>query len=67
LTLEAVDLRGQNEAGRPVGRMTASEPAVLEISDENGVLSAISEADKRSEQQLNEIIQRQLGTEGERP
>jgi hypothetical protein len=47
--------------------MTASEPAVLEISDENGVLSAISEADKRSEQQLNEIIQRQLGTEGERP
>ena len=66
LTLEATDYRGENEQGEPAGRMPvgtvqASEPLVLEISDESGVLAAITEADPRSEEQLNEIIKRQLG------
>jgi hypothetical protein len=39
---------------------------VLEISDESGVLAAISEADPRSEEKLTDIIKRQLGI-GETP
>jgi hypothetical protein len=61
LTLEATDYRGENEQVRPAGTVQASEPLVLEISDESGVLAAITEADPRSEEQLNEIIKRQLG------
>jgi hypothetical protein len=61
LTLEATDYRGENEQGEPTGLVQSSEPLVLEISDESGVLAAIAEADPRSEEQLNEIIKRQLG------
>lgn len=56
LTLEVADYRGQ----RP-GQSAWSEPLVLEISDESGVLAAISEADQRSEERLNDIIKRELG------
>jgi hypothetical protein len=42
------------------------DPLVLEISDESGVLAAISEADPRSEERLTDIIKRQLGI-GESP
>jgi hypothetical protein len=38
---------------------------VLEVADEAAVLAAIAEADKRSEQQLSEIIERQLSSGGE--
>jgi hypothetical protein len=61
LTLEATDYRGENEQGQPAGTVQASEPLLLEISDESGVLAAITEADPRSEEQLSEIIKRQLG------
>ena len=61
LTLEVVDFRGDAE-----GRSYFSDPLVLEISDESGVLAAISEADERSEQRLTDIIKRQLGI-GESP
>ncbi|HUE73664.1 MAG TPA: hypothetical protein VMP01_22490 [Pirellulaceae bacterium] len=61
LTLEVVDFRGDAE-----GRSYYSDPLVLEISDESGVLAAISEADERSEQRLTDIIKRQLGI-GESP
>ena len=61
LTLEVVDYRGNAE-----GRSYYSDPLVLEISDESGVLAAISEADERSEQRLTDIIKRQLGI-GESP
>lgn len=61
LTLEVVDFRGDVE-----GRSYFSDPLVLEISDESGVLAAISEADERSEQRLTDIIKRQLGI-GESP
>lgn len=61
LTLEVVDDRG----GAP-GETAYSEPLMLEISDESGVLAAISEADLRSEERLNDIIKRELGI-GESP
>jgi hypothetical protein len=66
VTLEVVDYRGENEAGQPIGERYQSDPLVLEISDESGVLAAISEADERSEQRLTDIIKRQLGI-GESP
>jgi hypothetical protein len=61
LTLEVTDFRGD-----ATGASYFSDPLVLEISDESGVLAAISEADERSEQRLTDIIKRQLGI-GESP
>ncbi|MDX1946365.1 MAG: hypothetical protein SFU86_13270 [Pirellulaceae bacterium] len=66
LTLEVTDYRGENAQGEPVGSSYQSDGLVLEISDESGVLAAISEADERSEQRLTDIIKRQLGI-GEAP
>jgi hypothetical protein len=66
ITLEVCDYRGENDAGQPTGEKYQSDPLVLEISDESGVLAAISEADERSEQRLTDIIKRQLGI-GESP
>jgi hypothetical protein len=56
LTVEAVDYRGKSN-----GQASRSEPMVLEITDESGVLKAISAADETSEKRLGEIIRRQLG------
>jgi hypothetical protein len=56
LTLEACDFRGQ----RP-GHWAASESLVLHVTDERGVLAAMSETDQRSARQLESIIQRELG------
>ena len=56
LTLEAVDYRGDLP-----GESYQSDPLILEISDEAGVLAAISEADEKSEQRLTDIIRQQLG------
>jgi len=56
LTLEAIDYQGDAP-----GQSYMSDPLVLEISDEAGVLAAISEADERSEQRLTDIIKQQLG------
>lgn len=61
LTLETIDFRGDIP-----GESYQSDPLVLEISDESGVLAAISEADERSEQRLTDIIKQQLGI-GESP
>jgi hypothetical protein len=66
IVLAVTDYRGENDAGQPVGTLFQSEPLVLEISDESGVLAAISEADLRSEERLTDIIKRQLGI-GESP
>ncbi|MEX2173583.1 MAG: hypothetical protein WD872_04420 [Pirellulaceae bacterium] len=66
LTLEVADYRGETQDGRPAGKSQQSESLVLEISDESGVLAAISEADERSEERLTDIIKRQLGI-GETP
>ena len=61
LTLQVTDFRGESP-----GETTLSDPLIVEVSDESGVLAAISEADQRSEERLNELIKRQLGI-GETP
>jgi len=61
LTLEIHDYRGELP-----GETFLSEPLFLEISDEDGVFSAILDADKKADQRLSEIIKRQLGI-GETP
>ena len=65
LTLEVTDYRGENK-GRPSGTAELCDPLALEISDEAGVLAAISQPDQRSAEQLGEIIKRQLGIGDER-
>lgn len=66
LTLAICDYRGEGSDKLPTGQTIQSDPLILEISDESGVLAAISEADERSEQRLTDIIKRQLGI-GESP
>ena len=66
LSLEVTDYRGENERQEPGGLAYQSDPLVLEISDEAGVLAAISQADPNSEERLTDIIKRQLGI-GETP
>lgn len=66
LTLEVTDYRGENDQRQPIGQAAVSDSLLLQVSDESGVLAAISEGDQRSEQQLSEIIKRQLGI-GDQP
>src|SRR5262245_15602655 len=66
LTLEVTDYRGENDQRQPIGQAALSDSLVLQVSDESGVLAAISDGDQRSEQQLSEIIKRQLGV-GDQP
>ena len=61
ITLEVTDERGASP-----GQQRQAAPLVLEISDEAGVLAAVSESDKQSERELNELIKQQLGI-GEAP
>ncbi len=62
VVLEVVDYRGEQP-----GVSYYSDPLVLEISDESGVLTAISEGgDPLTDQRLSDIIKRQLGI-GETP
>jgi hypothetical protein len=56
VTFEALDFRGDS-----TGKAALSEPLVLHVTDERGVLAAMVEADERSARQLDAIIQRQLG------
>jgi hypothetical protein len=56
VTLEARDYRGD----RP-GELARSEPIVLTVTDETGILAGLVEADEKSARQLDQIIQRQLG------
>jgi hypothetical protein len=60
-TVRATDFRGQQE-----GRSTSADPVVFEVTDEQGVLAAMLEADKQSAADLKDMIQRQLGI-GELP
>lgn len=67
LVLEARDERGQNGPERELAAAASrSEPLVLEVSDESGVLAAIAEADEQAAQALSELIQQQRGI-GETP
>ncbi len=58
--IEATDFRGDSP-----GESYRGDPLILEVSDESGVLTAISEADERSEERLTDIIKQQLGIGGE--
>lgn len=59
VVLEAVDYRGTAR-----GQSAMSEALVLQVTDESGVLAAISESDEKSARQLDAIITRQLGIGG---
>ena len=61
VTLTATDYRGPGK-----GQTSSSEPIVLDITDESGILAALSETDERSAKQLETIIERQLGVGGTR-
>jgi len=61
LTLRATDYRGR----RP-GKSALCDPLVFEITDEQGILANMLEADRHSAQQLRVMIERQLGI-GESP
>ncbi|MCA9268493.1 MAG: hypothetical protein KDA41_08475, partial [Planctomycetales bacterium] len=61
ITLTATDYRGDLP---PVS--SDSEPLVVEVTDQAGIVAAISEADRRSQEQIDELISRQLGI-GETP
>jgi len=55
LTLQAADFRGKQP-----GKVTASEAIVLQVTDEQGILAAMSETDRESVRQLQNMIQRQI-------
>lgn len=59
VVLEAIDYRGT-----AAGQSARSEPLNLQVTDESGVLAAISESDEKSARQLDAIITRQLGIGG---
>lgn len=61
LTLQATDYRGKQP-----GKTTPSEPVVLQVTDEQGILAAMAEADRESARQLQSMIQRQIDV-GEEP
>jgi len=56
ITLEAIDYRGSSES-----KSAISESMILEITDREGILAGLLEADERSAEQLDEIIRRELG------
>ncbi len=62
VTLRAVDYRGQLPGKEGLG----SPPIVFQVTDEQGILASMMEADRQSAQQLKAMIQRQLGI-GESP
>ena len=59
LILEATDYRGDDP-----GKSTKSDPVVLQITDETGILAALSETDRHAYDQMNVLIQRQTQTGG---
>jgi len=61
LTVQAVDHRGT----RP-GQAGESEPIILDVTDERGIIAALAESDQQSVQQLDAIIERELTVGGGR-
>ena len=59
VTLEATDYRGDQP-----GKTTKSEPLVLQITDESGIMAALGETDLRAAHQMDVLIQRQTQTGG---
>ncbi len=61
IVLEAADYRGSRQ-----GKVAQTEPIVFEVTDEQGILAALSESDRESARQLQTMIDRQLDV-GEEP
>ena len=61
LTVRAADYRGA-----AAGQETESEPIMLEVTDERGILAALTETDERSVEQIDAIIDRELMVGGGR-
>jgi hypothetical protein len=59
LIVEATDYRGDQP-----GKSTKSDPVVLQITDEGGIMAALSETDRHAYEQMNVLIQRQTQTGG---
>lgn len=59
LTVEATDDRGVFP-----GVAAASEPLVLHVTDESGILAALVEADEKTVRELDELIERELAIGG---
>lgn len=59
LVLEATDYRGDQ-----AGKSTKSDPVILQITDEGGIMAALSETDRHAFDQMNVLIQRQTQTGG---
>lgn len=55
ISVRATDYRGEEP-----GKSSSSEPLVFQVTDEAGILAAISEADKESAKQLKVMIERQI-------
>jgi hypothetical protein len=62
VTLRATDFRGRNP-----GRTAGAEPLVFQVTDEQGILAGMLEADRHSARQLRAMIERQLGIGGDLP
>lgn len=60
VSLRATDYRGDLD-----GQTTTSEPVMLEVTDESGLLAAITESDALSARQIDAILERQLQVGGE--
>lgn len=59
--VRAVDYRGD-----AAGRAAESEPILLEVTDERGILAALTESDEQSIEQIDAIIDRELSVGGAR-
>jgi hypothetical protein len=62
LLLRVVDYRGKHP-----GKTAAAEPLVFQVTDDQGILDKVTEFDPKTEEQLQTMIQRQLGIGGEVP
>lgn len=61
VVVRAVDYRGD-----AAGREAASDPILLQVTDERGVIAALTESDSQSIEQLDAIIDRELSVGGAR-
>lgn len=57
VTLQATDHRGDAE-----GRTVSSDPILVDVTDEPGLLASLYESDERGARQLDAILERQLQT-----
>jgi hypothetical protein len=59
LTLEATDYRGDQP-----GKSTKSDPLIMQITDQSGIMAALGETDLRAARQMDALIQRQTQAGG---